>query len=307
MRIVFAGTPDFALPSLDAVRTSSHDLVAVITQPDRPAGRGRKLTQSPVKQAAIEAGVPVVEADQMKNREAAQNLSALAPDLMVVVAYGAILGRGVLATPRYGCVNVHGSLLPRWRGAAPITRALLAGDTRTGVTLTWMRRTLDSGPVIDNRAVDIAPDATAGSLHDVLAAQGGELLADYLAVDCAQWPAVEQDEAVATYAPQLNKTEGTIDWSAGAATIERRIRAMQPWPVAYSVLGDTTLRLFAASASDRLSTAAPGTVVAVEAEGIRVATADTDIWLTSIQFPGKRRMPAIDAARGRELVGQRFG
>ncbi|NNC22936.1 methionyl-tRNA formyltransferase [Salinisphaera sp. USBA-960] len=306
MRIVFAGTPDFALPSLAAVRASGHELVAVVTQPDRPAGRGQQLTPSPVKKAAVEADVPVIEADRMKGREAAERLASFQPDLMVVVAYGAILGRRVLDVPRCGCVNIHGSLLPRWRGAAPIARALLSGDETTGVTLTWMRPKLDSGPIVDTRAISLDEDTTAAALHDKLATLGGHLVSGYLVTDCDDWPAVEQDEAKATYAPPLTKAEGIIDWSAGASAIVRRIRAMQPWPVAHSALVGDNVRVFGAHGTDAASTQSPGTVVAAGAEGIRVATGDKDICLTAVQFPGKKRMPAAEAARGRALAGQRF-
>lgn len=307
MRIVFAGTPAFALPSLDAVRAADHELVGVVTQPDRPAGRGRKLTPSPVKQAALQASVPVIEADRLKNGEAADRLAALEPDLLVVVAYGAILGRRVLTVPTTGCVNVHGSLLPRWRGAAPIARALLAGDETTGVTLTWMRPALDSGPIIAARSVTIDATSTAASLHDELAGQGGQLLAEYLALDCDRWPAIPQDDSLATYAPLLEKSEGKFNWSAGAAVVVRHIRAMQPWPVAFATLDGASVRVFEAEATDRQSGQAPGSIVEAGENGIVVASSDFDVRIDSLQFPGKQRMAAPDAARGRTLVGQRFG
>lgn len=306
MRIVFAGTPGFALPSLEAVRQSDHEIVAVITQPDRPAGRGRQLTQSPVKQAAVAADIPVIEAARLKNRESAEQVATLQPDLMVVVAYGAILGRGVLAAPRYGCVNLHGSLLPRWRGAAPIARALLAGDTETGVTLTWMRRALDSGPLIASKPVPIAADATAGSLHDILAERGGQLLADYLALNCVDWPATKQDESVANYATPLTKTEGVINWSAAAAVIVQQIRALQPWPVAYSLLADDNVRIFAAEATNQVSYEMPGTIRAAGTDGVDVASGDFDVRISQLQFPGKKRMTAAEATHGRTLAGCRF-
>ncbi|MFO1517461.1 MAG: methionyl-tRNA formyltransferase [Lysobacterales bacterium] len=297
LRVVFAGTPEFAVPCLAACRQPGVDVVAAYTQPDRPAGRGRQLAASAVKQAAAAAGLAVEQPLTLKDPAAQARLRELAPDLMVVVAYGLLLPRAVLETPRFGCWNVHASLLPRWRGAAPIQRALLAGDSETGVCLMRMERGLDTGPVIARRVTPIAPEDTGGSLHDRLSALGADLLRSALAELAATRRAPPQqaqpDEGV-TYAHKLDKAEAAIDWSQPAAQIARQVRAFDPWPVAEAELAGERVRVWAAAALPATSSAAPGSVVAAGRAGIDVATGAGLLRITALQRPGGRRIGAQD-------------
>lgn len=250
LRLVYAGTPEFAVPCLDAVLASGHELLAVYTQPDRPAGRGRQLTPSPVKQRALQAGIEVRQPETLKDADTQAALAALAPDLVIVVAYGLILPRAVLAIPPHGCWNVHASLLPRWRGAAPIQRALLAGDQHTGVCLMQMEAGLDAGPVLLSRACAIDEHDTSASLHDRLASLGAALLAEGLqALAAGQLPApVAQPTEGVTYAHKLDKAEARLDLGEPAAVLARKVRAFQPWPVAEVQLDGERLRIHAARA-----------------------------------------------------------
>ena len=306
MNIVFAGTPLFAVPSLDAVAASGHRLTGVLTQPDRRAGRGRRLASSPVKQRALELGAPVQQPERLERHATFAELAALEPDLIVVVAYGLILPRRVLALPAQGCINVHASLLPRWRGAAPIARALLAGDVQTGVTLMQMEAGLDTGPMIARRAVPIEDDATAGTLHDALAALGAAMLAEVLEKVPAALTAEPQNDDCATYAAMLDKNEAAMDWQESAAQLARRVRAFVPWPVAHAQLDGQNIRFWQAEAIDHAPDAPPGTVVAAGAAGIDIAAGEGVLRVHELQLPGKKRMRAADAANGRRWVGQRF-
>ncbi|TCO81459.1 methionyl-tRNA formyltransferase [Plasticicumulans lactativorans] len=308
-RIVFAGTPDFAVPTLDALLDSRHPVVGVYTQPDRPAGRGRQLTASPVKQRACAAGVPVWQPASLRTPAAQAALAALAPDLLVVVAYGLILPPAVLALPRHGCVNVHASLLPRWRGAAPIQRALLAGDTLTGVTLMQMDAGLDTGPMLAYATWPIAPGSTGGELHDVLARLGAELLAAKLdALLAGRLTPVAQDDTSACYAAKLDKAEAELDWTQPAATLERRVRAFNPWPVAQTQLPDgTVLRVWRAEALAAPTTAAPGQVLGSDRDGIEIACGSGRLRLTELQLPGRKPQPAATFINSRPLAGLRLG
>ena len=307
MNIVFAGTPEFALPCLDAIAASSHSLVGVLTQPDRPAGRGRKLAASPIKQRALELGVPVQQPESLKNADAFAELAALEPDLIVVVAYGLLLPKKVLALPQYGCINVHASLLPRWRGAAPIARAILAGDSETGVTLMQMEAGLDTGPMIVRRAVPIDGDTTAGVLHDALADLGARELADLLGRLPEGVSAEPQDDAQACYARRLEKGEAAIDWRLRADEIARAVRAFVPWPVAHARLDGQPVRFWhAATAAGEAGDAEPGTVVAASPKGIDIATGAGVLRVHELQLPGKKRMDAAAAVNGRDWVGCRF-
>ncbi|MCF8005300.1 MAG: methionyl-tRNA formyltransferase, partial [Chromatiaceae bacterium] len=253
-RIIFAGTPTFAVPALSALIAADWPVVAVYTQPDRPAGRGRKIMPGPVKQTALDAGIPVFQPTSLKHSEALEQLETLAPDLMVVAAYGLILPPAVLDCPRLGCINIHASLLPRWRGAAPIQRAIAAGDEQTGISLMQMEQGLDTGPVYARQRTRIGPRETGGSLHDRLAAIGAKLLVDSLPAICEGAPTPEpQDPERATYASKLEKRESTIDWQRSAIEIDRQIRAFDPWPVAQTRYNDETLRIWEACPLDDAS------------------------------------------------------
>jgi len=302
LRLVFAGTPDFAVPHLAACRRDGVEIAAVYTQPDRPAGRGRKLTPSPVKQAALDLGLAVEQPENFKDAATRARLAAYAPDLMVVVAYGLILSRKVLAIPPRGCWNVHASLLPRWRGAAPIQRAILAGDTETGVCLMQMEAGLDTGPVLLRRAIPIAPEDTGGSLHDKLAALGAGLLGaglDRVLRDQAI-PVTPQSEDGVTYAHKLDKAEARLDWNEPAAALERKVRAFDPWPVAEAVVASETLRVWRAQTRERGSTdAPPGSIVAASRDGIDIACADGVLRLLEVQRAGGRRIAAADYLNAR--------
>ncbi|WP_430391874.1 methionyl-tRNA formyltransferase [Dyella sp. 20L07] len=296
LRVVFAGTPEFSVPCLDACRASGAEVVAVYTQPDRPAGRGRKLTPSPVKQAALAASIPVEQPESLKSPEARATLAAYAPDLMVVVAYGLILPRKVLAIPRLGCWNVHASLLPRWRGAAPIQRAILAGDVESGVDLMQMEAGLDTGPVLLERRTPISREDTGGSLHDRLAALGAEVLAEGLARVMAGETLVSQaqPEEGVTYAHKLDKAEARLDFSRPAIALERQVRAFDPWPVAEGDVAGEMLRIWAAQAIDATHNAAPGTVLGMSRDGIDVACGEGALRVTALQRAGGKRITAAD-------------
>ena len=295
-RVAFAGTPDFSVPCLEACRASSAEVVAVYTQPDRPAGRGRKLTPSPVKQAAVAAGIPVEQPESLRSAEAQATLAAYAPDLMVVVAYGLILPRKVLATPRLGCWNVHASLLPRWRGAAPIQRAILAGDAESGVDLMQMEVGLDTGPVLLERRTPIAPDDTGGSLHDRLAALGAQVLAEGLARAMAGETLASraQPEEGVTYAHKLDKAEARLDFTRPAIELERQVRAFDPWPVAEGDVAGETMRIWAARAVEGQPGAGPGSVLDMTRDGIDIACGEGALRVTALQRAGGKRITAAD-------------
>ena len=307
VRIVFMGTPDFALPSLQAL-LDTQTVVGVVTQPDRPAGRGRRLTSSPVKRLAEAAGVPVLQPPSLRKPEAAAPLVAWAPDLIVVAAFGQILRPHVLDLPRYGCLNVHASLLPRWRGAAPIQHAILGGDQQTGITLMQMDVGLDTGPMFVSRALAIAPDETAATLHDRLAALGGDLLRDHLdeILSGDLLPEI-QDESLATYAPRINKEDGAVDWTHPADALDRLVRAMTPWPGAFTQWGDRQLKVLAAQPVEAGVPGPPGLVHLVNGE-LTVACAAGALRLDALQLEGRRPMDAAAFLNGQpEIVGSRLG
>ncbi len=308
-RIIFAGSPDFAVPSLRALRAQGRDIVAVLTQPDRPAGRGRALTASPVKRLALELGLPVLQPDSLKPREAQAQLEALDPQLMVVVAYGQLLPPEVLALPARGCVNVHASLLPRWRGAAPAQAAILAGDPETGVSLMQLDEGLDTGPVYVTRRITIGERETAGELLHRLAELGAGLLAEALDdILAARIRPTAQPQLGATYAPRIQKSAAVIRWSASAVDIDRQIRAYNPWPVAETRLDGARLRCWAGvPLSEPASDRPPGTVLGASDAGIDVQTGAGRLRLTRVQMPGKTPVPAGALAHGRPVVGRRLG
>ncbi|MCQ4164133.1 methionyl-tRNA formyltransferase [Tahibacter harae] len=302
LRVVFAGTPEFAVPCLAACAQPGVEIAAVYTQPDRPAGRGRKLTPSPVKQAALERGFRVEQPENFRSAEARAALAGYAPDLLVVVAYGLILSQRVLDIPRFGCWNVHASLLPRWRGAAPIQRAVLAGDAQSGVCLMQMEKGLDTGPVIACSATPLAPDETGGSLHDRLSALGAELLGTELATLARTRlrPASEVQPADGVeYAAKLDKAEAVIRWSDPAVAIERQVRAFDPWPVAEAEIAGERLRIWAAQALPGGGAAAPGSLVAAGRDGLDVATGAGLLRITEVQRAGGRRLPVRDYLNAR--------
>ena len=301
LRLVFAGTPEFSVPCLDACRASGAEVVAVYTQPDRPAGRGRKLTPSPVKQAALAAGIAVEQPESLKPADVQQALADYRPDLLVVVAYGLILPRKVLAIPRLGCWNVHASLLPRWRGAAPIQRAILAGDRESGVDLMRMEAGLDTGPVLLERRTPISRDDTGGSLHDRLAMLGAEALAEGLRRTLAgeALVATPQPEDGVTYAHKLDKAEAKLDFSRSALELERQVLAFDPWPVAEGEIAGEPLRIWAAHAIELDHHAAPGRVLAAGRDGIDLACGSGALRVTAVQRAGGKRIGAIDYLNAR--------
>lgn len=296
LRAVFAGTPEFAVPCLQACLAAGIDLAAVYTQPDRRAGRGRKLTASPVKQAALAADVAVEQPATLKDAGAQARLAALVPDLLIVVAYGQILPQAVLDIPRLGCWNVHASLLPRWRGAAPIQRAIAAGDDETGVCLMRMEAGLDTGPVLLRRHTPIHATDTGGSLHDRLAALGAEVLAEGLArtLQGETLAATPQPEAGATYARKLDKAEAALDTSRPAAELARIVRAFDPWPGATLALDGEPWRIWRAEALPAMADAAPGHIIGAGTDGIDVACAEGTLRIHELQRPGGRRIRATD-------------
>lgn len=292
LRIVFAGTPDFAATNLQALTGAGHNVIGVYTQPDRPAGRGRKLKPSPVKQVALDHGLDVYQPLNFKEEGALEALQNLQADLMIVVAYGILLPKAVLDAPRLGCINVHASLLPRWRGAAPIHRAVLAGDAETGVTIMQMDEGLDTGGMLLKSSCAIDPSESSGELHDKLATIGADaLLASLPGLADGSLKAEPQDDSLANYAHKLEKAEGAIDWQQSAAAIARQIRGLSPWPVAYTRLNGETLRIWQADISDKSSTAAAGTVIATDKKAIHVACGDGSLRLLHIQLPGSKAMP----------------
>ena len=308
MKTVFAGTPEFAVPALQALIDSRYSVAAVYTQPDRPAGRGRRPAASPVKQLAEQHGIEVRQPRTLKDEAAQAGLRALQPDLMVVVAYGLILPQAVLDTPRLGCVNLHASLLPRWRGAAPIQRAIEAGDAETGVCLMQMEAGLDTGPVLASVRCPISGEDTGGDLHDRLALMAAELLAANLdALAHEKLPACPQDDGQATYAAKLDKREALIDWGLPAVQIARKVRAFNPWPVAQTLFNGRQLRVWGAEPLGDRSDRAPGSVLASGREGIDVACGEGVLRLQRVQLPGGRDMPAADFLNAHDLQGAILG
>lgn len=339
LRIVFAGTPEFAASVLSALlastqaalattqpasaTTSTHQIIACYTQPDRPAGRGRKLTPSPVKALAEQHGIAVYQPHNFKQTEDVEVLAALKPDLMIVVAYGLILPQRVLDIPRLGCINVHASLLPRWRGAAPIQRALIEGDAETGITLMQMEAGLDTGPMLVKVTTPIHDDDTSGQLHDRLAVLGADAMVDLVEhIARVGLPTAEtQDNALATYAHKLSKEEGELDWTQPATLLARKIRGLNPWPVAYTHLQGETVRVWNARVESNESEAiakpslqfadAPaGTLLMADKQGIRVKTGDGVLTLTELQLAGGKALPARDILNSRGALfaaGQTLG
>ncbi|MBU3020192.1 methionyl-tRNA formyltransferase [Aestuariibacter sp. A3R04] len=311
LKIIFAGTPDFAADHLKALLDSAHEVVAVYTQPDRPAGRGKKLTASPVKVLAEAEHIPVYQPQSLKTKAAQDELASIDADIMVVVAFGLILPQVVLDTPKYGCLNVHGSILPKWRGAAPIQRAIWAGDKDTGVTIMQMDAGLDTGDMLHVVKVPIADTETSASLYTKLAACAPAALLEVLN-DLPRFTdqAEPQDSRLATYANKLSKEEALIDWSQPSEQIERNIRAFNPWPVAWMKIGVDNVKVWDARILESTSSSTPGVVVKADKHGIVVSTGSCDICLTQLQIPGKKSLPAADVLNARPqwfIVGQVIG
>ncbi|TXS92661.1 methionyl-tRNA formyltransferase [Parahaliea aestuarii] len=311
MRLLFAGTPEFAALHLDALLGSCHQVVAVYTQPDRPAGRGKKLQASPVKQRALAADVPVYQPQSLRDTEAQCELAAHNADVMVVVAYGLILPQAVLDTPRLGCLNVHASLLPRWRGAAPIQRAIEAGDSETGVTIMQMDAGLDTGAMLATARCAIGQDTSAASLHDELAAIGTPCLLQVLEdLPAYQARAETQDDSLANYASKILKPEAQMDWTLTATELDRRVRAFNPFPVCFSELGEQRVKIWRARPEGGGRLAAPGTILHSDRDGIRVACGEGSLCLQVLQLPGGKALPAeaVLNARGEAFTaGAVFG
>ncbi len=304
LKIIFAGTPDFAAHHLQVLLDSPHDVIAVYTQPDRPAGRGKKLLASPVKQLAQNHNIPVFQPVNFKAEQDQAALAALNADIMVVVAYGLLLPQVVLDTPRLGCINVHASLLPRWRGAAPIQRALAAGDSETGVTIMQMDIGLDTGAMLVKASCPILDYDTGGSLHDRLLTLGGPALLGALEqIASGTCKPARQDDQLSCYAAKISKEEAAIDWSDSAVQIQRNIRAFNPFPICHTDLDNERLRIYAAETESRSSTATPGTIINADKNGISVACGSGALRLTELQLPGKKAMPVDAVMNG---YAQRF-
>ncbi len=308
LKILFAGTPEFAATTLQALLDSEHSVCAAYTQPDRPAGRGRKLKASPVKALAEAHGIPVRQPASLRDSEVQRELAGFGADIMVVVAYGLILPKAVLETPPLGALNVHASLLPRWRGAAPIQRAILAGDHETGVTIMQMDEGLDTGDMLLKVRTPINAEDTAQTLHDRLARLGAEALLETLRrLQAGSLTPEPQDDSQATYAAKIDKAEARIDWQQPAAAIDRQVRAFNPWPVAFTRLDGDNLRIWQARPLDAPSDAPPGTVLAEGREGIDVACGEGRLRITRLQLPGGRPLDAEAFLNAHHLLGRRLG
>lgn len=307
MRLVFAGTPEFAAAPLRALLAAGADVAAVFTQPDRPAGRGRQLATSPVKQVAQAHSIGVYQPSSLRDAAAQDELRQLAPDCLLVIAYGLILPPAVLAIPPRGALNVHASLLPRWRGAAPIQRALQAGDAQTGLCLMQMEAGLDTGPVLARSSLPIDPATTGGELHDALVQKACDCLPVWLqAFANGQLVAEPQPLQGVSYAHKLSKDEARIDWAADAPQVARSVRAFDPWPVATARLDEVVIRLWGASEVSDTADAPPGQILAVDEQGLHIACGRGTVRIRELQWPGGRRLPAHELLRGHPIVGQRF-
>ena len=308
LRIVYAGTPDFAVPALQALITSPHQVVAVYTQPDRPAGRGRKIVFGPVKQLAVEKQIPVEQPESLKPEAIQKTLQNYQPDVMIVAAYGLLLPQAVLDIPRYGCLNIHGSLLPRWRGAAPIQRAIQSGDTETGNTIMQMAAGLDTGDILLQSVCPITARDTAQSIHDKLAKQGAnDMLQVLQQLQSGSLQAKQQDGGKATYAHKLSKTEGKIDWRKSAVEIDRMVRAFNPWPVAFTEYHGKAMKIHMTHVKKEPVSFEPGWVLQESPKGIEVATGDGILVIERLQMPGKKAMSAGDFLNGHSITSVVLG
>ncbi|MGI2171533.1 methionyl-tRNA formyltransferase [Shewanella sp. MF05960] len=300
LKIIFAGTPDFAARHLQALIDSQHEVIAVYSQPDRPAGRGKKLTASPVKVLAQEHNIAVFQPASLRNEAAQQELASLQADIMVVVAYGLILPKIVLDTPKLGCINVHGSILPRWRGAAPIQRALWAGDNETGVTIMQMDVGLDTGDMLLKTHLPIEATDTSASLYEKLAEQGPTALVEALTgLSEGSLQTEKQDESLANYAEKLSKEEARLDWHKSAKQLWQEIRAFNPWPVSYFEHQQSVIKVWQATYNAQACSQAPGTVIAATKQGVEIATADGSLIIETMQLPNKKPLDVADILNAR--------
>jgi len=298
MRIVFIGSGEIGVPALHALQKSEHELVAVVTQPDKPVGREQKITPPPIKAALADAKMSILQPAKIKDPEAIEQIRALAPDVIVVVAYGQILSRAVLEIPQIACLNLHASLLPRWRGAAPIQAVIAAGGHETGITVMYMDEGLDTGDILLQRKIDIEPNETGDSLHDRLAQIAPNALLESLRLLVnGNAPRIPQDKTLATYAPKLNRESGRINWNESADVIERKIRAYNPWPGAFTEFNNRKLKIFSASIVDLRGK--PGEILRKDKE-LMIGTSDQALSLTEVQLEGKRRMSAVEFLRGQQ-------
>lgn len=307
IRTVFMGTPDFALATFEGLIEAGLDLVGVYTQPDRPKGRGRKMAAPPVKELALQHGIPVFQPRRLRDEQTVAELTTLKPDLIVVVAYGQILPQSVLDLPKYGCINVHASLLPRHRGAAPINKVIIDGDEVAGVTTMMMDIGLDTGDMLVKRSLPILPHETAGQLHDRLSLLGCEAMAETIARLCAGTLSREvQDDSLSTYASMMKKEDGCVDWTQAATTIHNLVRGLDPWPAAYTTLEGVTVKISATSLCD--GEGQPGTILRADSDGVIVACGQGALKVNGLQLPGKKRLSAADFVRGRALeIGTLLG
>lgn len=309
LRLIYAGTPAFAVPALQALIRNAHQVLAVYTQPDRPSGRGRKLQASPVKQLAGQYGIPVHQPLTLRDSSVQAALAEIKPDVMIVAAYGLILPPEVLAIPAKGCINIHASLLPHWRGAAPIQRALMAGDSKTGITLMQMNTGLDTGDILLQEAIPIGFADTGQILHDALSQLGGRLLLEGLkSLQAGCLHPVPQDESKASYAKKITKEEAWLDWRQSAESLERQIRAFNPWPVAQTMAmkkgEETVLRIWNAHVLHETTISPPGTVLRVSKEGVDIATGLGIVRARELQWPGSRSLSAADFVNATDILGQ---
>lgn len=308
-KVVFMGTPEFAVPSLEKLVTSDCEVIQVVTQPDRPVGRKRLLTPPPVKDAAERLGIPVFQPEKVRAPEAVQEIIKKKPDLIVTAAYGQILPKELLDYPRFGCINVHASLLPKYRGGAPIHYAIIKGEKETGITIMYMTPELDAGDMLAQRSLPILETDHVGILHDKLSKLGAELLYETLpAIFSGKVKPVPQDESAVTYAPNLRREDEWIDWSKAAQEIVNQVRGMHPWPVAATTWNGAALKVWWAERVELSTSAEPGTIVKVDNEGIYLATGKNVVAIRELQPAGKKRMPVEAFLRGRKVTpGERMG
>jgi methionyl-tRNA formyltransferase len=308
LKIIYAGTPEFAVPALELLVQSEHDVVAVYTQPDRPAGRGRMLAQSPVKVCALKHDINVYQPQALKAESEITHLASFNPDLIVVAAYGLLLPPSVLSIPRLGCINIHASLLPRWRGAAPIQRAIQAADQESGISIMQMDAGLDTGDILATSCVTILAEWTSADLNDRLQQLGAGLLMETLEQLVSGEPTrVPQDNASATYAHRIEKSEARIDWNKNAETIQREIRAFVPWPVSFTSLDGDPVRVWRAGIDTSHDGDVPGRIIEHNRTGIFVSCKDSVLHITDLQFAGKKRLAAAEVLNARDLTGMHFG